>query len=517
MSDSKGGRPRTGTVITLPDGRRQGIVSLPNGRRHRLPPFPEKWSDAKCTETVAHYSENPKPEWLVAPPLRKRAPKLSAKIAGGADWWKAYFEHREAKGLTTVAGMYKAHLLPVLGDKHPKAWTPADCEAVRDALDAKIQAGFWESAAGDGKPRRYPFGWKRAWNVWALFTSACKAASRSKNKALRVRADNPCSGIEPPDRGVRRKTQWLRPAEFLALIGCREIPDRWAELYTLLAYTYLRPNELAALLWQDVDLKAGMIRVTKAWDFDAGEPKDHPKTAAGVRWVPIEPALLPVLEVLGHGEAPGARVVAAMPPAEDWAATMRTHLRRAGVSRPELFERSATVRPVTLYSLRHTGITWRTIRGDDVRAIQRHAGHEKYATTEGYVHEAEDFRGKVGAVFPLVIDVLTNRADPELRSGFDQGEKSGQKRRRNGVPKGIRSWSDPDFARGFRSESKRSEAPILGDTEANSANLPARSVGRSEPDALEVALADALGKAVAAGQWAAVEVIAAELRARRGG
>ncbi len=438
MADLKGGRARTGTVITLPDGRRQGIVSLPNGRRHRLPPFPAKWTDAKCAETTAHYSENPKPEWLLASP-KKGAPKLPKNATGGEAWWKAFFEHRTAKGLTPIAGMYTAHILPLLGDKHPKHWTPADCEAVRDALDAKIAAGFWESTAGEGKMRRYAFGWKRAWNVWAVFTSACKAASRSKNKALRVRTDNPCAGIEPPDRGFKRKTQWLRPAEFLAVVGCQEIPDRWAELYVLLAYTYLRPNELAALQWKDVDLVEGVIHVTKAWDFDADEPKPYTKTAAGIRPVPIEAALLPVLEVLAHGEKPSTRVVARMPPAEDWAATLRDHLQRAGVDRPALFERSPTVRPITLYSLRHTGITWRTIRGDDPRVIQRHAGHEKYATTEGYVHEADDYRGKIGVVFPPIVDVLAGRAASTNRSAIDQGVKTSKKVAKNSVPKGIRT------------------------------------------------------------------------------
>jgi integrase len=178
---------------------------------------------------------------------------------------------------------------------------------VRDALDAKIQAGFWESVAGDGPKLRYAFGWKRAWNVWAVFTSACKAASRSKNKTLRVRSDNPCAGIEPPDRGFKRKTQWLRPAEFLALVACVDVPDRWAELCVLLAYTYLRPNELAALQWKDIDLGVGLIHVTKAWDFEAKEPKPYTKTGAGIRDVPIEASLLPVLKVLARGQKPSSR------------------------------------------------------------------------------------------------------------------------------------------------------------------------------------------------------------------
>lgn len=55
---------------------------------------------------------------------------------------------------------------------------------------------------------------------------------------------------------------------------------------------------------------------------------------------------------------------------------------------------------VTFYDLRATGLTWRTLRGDDARIIQRAAGHEKYATTEGYVREASIFRGRVGVPFP---------------------------------------------------------------------------------------------------------------------
>jgi len=292
--------------------------------------------------------------------------------------------------------------------------------------------------AADGPKRSYPFGWKRAWNVWAVFTSACKAASRSKNKTLRVRADNPCAGIEPPDRGFKRKTQWLYPAELLAVVACNEVPDRWAELYVLLAYTYLRPNELAALQWKDVDFDMGLIDVTKAWDFDAAEAKPYPKSAAGVRKVPIEPALVPVLRALAKGQSPTARVVT-LPPKEAWASTLRTHLRRAGVARTALFENSATVKHVRLYDLRATGITWRTLRGDDARVIQRHAGHEKYTTTDGYVREAEDYRGKIGLVFPPIVDVLAGRAASTNRSAIDQGVKTSKKVAKNSVPKGIRT------------------------------------------------------------------------------
>jgi integrase len=405
MTDEKRkqGRPREGTIVTAKSGLLQAIITLADGTRKRMKPFPKGTSRAYAKERAAYWTEKAEREGIV------RAPKADDPATGGAAWWDEYFAFRESKGLTPVRDMYDAHIRPVLGDKHPKDWTPADCEVVRDALDQKIAAGSWESASG----RRYAFGWKRAWNTWALFTSACKAASRSKNKALRVRTDNPCSGVEPPDRGEDRQKQWLYPTEFEQLVACESLPLRWRRLYALLVYTYLRPNELAALRWRDVDLEVGLLHVTRAWDYKRDRLKDYPKTSAGVRYVPIEVELRALLKVLRDGSEADDPVLPNLPPPEDWAATLRAHLRRAGVARASLYEDSATVKQMTLYDLRATGITWRTLRGDDARVIQQAAGHERYATTEGYVRSAEVFRGRVGAPFPRLPASLNG---PEFRS-----------------------------------------------------------------------------------------------------
>jgi integrase len=322
------------------------------------------------------------------------------------------FAHREAKGLTPVGDVYRAHIAPVIGDKHPRDWTVEDCEAVRDSLDAKITAGSWKR-----EERVYRFGWKRAWNVWALFTSACKASCRSKNKALRVRRDNPCAGVETPDRGVSKQKQWLYPDEFIKLVSDESLPLRWVRLYRLLTYTYLRPNELAALLWKDVDLETGIIHVSKAWNFTKDEAKPFPQSAAGVRFVPIEIERRPLLTSLKEGAEETDHVVPNMPPPEDWAAALRAHLARAGIARAALFDDSETVKQITLHDLRASGITWRTLRSDDARLIQRAAGHEHYSTTEGYVREAEIFKGRVGAPFQSLPASL-------IRSGVNRNTQS---------------------------------------------------------------------------------------------
>jgi integrase len=391
MTETKS-KPATGTVVKNKRGLWQGIISLPNGRRQRLPAFPPGTSEAMAREKTAHWAAK----------LREKAEREGVEAASKARteatrWWEAFHEHREARGKYSVRGMQEAHLdtVSAIADKHPRDWTKADCEAVRDSLDAKIVAGSWTTSDG----RRYKFGWKRGWNVWATFTSACKAAAHSKSKEIKVRADNPCSDVLPPERGKRKQKQWLYPVEFEKLMACDDVPAERRRYYAVLSYTYLRPSELAGLLASDVELDVGLIKVTKAWDSDQDEAGDDTKTPAGVRDVPIEPTLLPLLRAIVADLEPSDRLLPSPGHPDRAARTLRDDLQRAGVTRAALFDGTVTTKQVTLYDLRASGITWRTLRRDDPREIQQDAGHEKYSTTEGYVRAARLHRDKVGTPF----------------------------------------------------------------------------------------------------------------------
>ena len=73
------------------------------------------------------------------------------------------------------------------------------------------------------------------------------------------------------------------------------------------------------------------------------------------------------------------------------------------------------------------------------KVIQRHAGHEKYATTEGYVHEAEDYRGNLGLVFP---PLSPDQAPAGFGANDQESIRGGKTIRnygKNSVPKGIRT------------------------------------------------------------------------------
>jgi integrase len=400
MADEKRtGRPSTGRVVKLKSGphagQLQGIITLVDGTTARLPPFPRGTSMAMAKDKTLAKQEAARAQGLTKP-----QPAGVPSPSGGDAWWDSFFAHREARGLTPTRPAYRQHVKPILGDKHPRDYTRADCEAIVTALDAKITSGA--------------ITWKTAANAWGLFTKACKMACSAKAGAgLRVRDDNPTAGVEGPDRGERKEKQWLYPSEMTRLLTCPRVPLRWRRLYALLAYTYVRPSELRVLTWSDVDLDVGTIRVTKAWDRERKREK-APKTRAGVRTVPIEAALRPLLEALrpAHGSGP----VFVMPPIESLASQFRVHLGRAGIDRSELFRDSTTHKQITLYDLRATGITWRCLRQDYGPEIQQAAGHEKYDTTDGYIRTARVFVGRVGSPFPSLPSSVVEGFDHEFRS-----------------------------------------------------------------------------------------------------
>jgi hypothetical protein len=77
------------------------------------------------------------------------------------------------------------------------------------------------------------------------------------------------------------------------------------------------------------------------------------------------------------------------------------------VKSAKLFAQSDKSRQqITAYDLRATGITWRAVRGDDPLKIMSAAGHRSFATTQGYIREAEPLRDGFGDVFPTLPDRL---------------------------------------------------------------------------------------------------------------
>ncbi len=376
---SKGGRPRTGTIIKLSDGRLQGIVTLADGSRKRLPPFPRGTSLEMAKERTTHASE-------LAAKSGKRGSRPSVAKETAAGWVQVWHSDRVARGLTSAdvsLGHWTHHIAAVLGSKHPREWTREDFRRLATELDEKVQ--------GDA------IAWKTAANVWGTATKMASDASDSKVATLRCRDDNPAESVRGPDRGNRTGLQYLYPSELLRFVECERVPLTWRRLVAVAVYTYMRSGELRALHWSDVDLEHGTISITKSFSVTTGKLKATKSRTP--RLIPIEPALLPLLQAM-HDESGGRGDVFAMAPRQHLSESFKRLLKVAGVDRPALFERGPGVAPIRFHDLRSTGVTWEAVRGTQPLTIMQRAGHANFETTQRYLRAAEVLKQGFGQPFP---------------------------------------------------------------------------------------------------------------------
>jgi hypothetical protein len=171
----------------------------------------------------------------------------------------------------------------------------------------------------------------------------------------------------------------------------------------------------------------------------------------------------------------------ALPSERTMARALRRLLKRAGITRDELFEASPTRKPITWHDARATGITWLAIEGLDPAKIQRRAGHSTVETTMGYIREAESFAGEAfGTPFPPLPLALLG-----------------------GTPGVLLAAANP------------SNLVAAGSVDGTSWRGGRDSNPGSGDGGVEDALAFALRGAASAGEWAVVAQLARELEARR--
>ncbi|CAN5901294.1 hypothetical protein BH11MYX4_BH11MYX4_01910 [soil metagenome] len=203
----------------------------------------------------------------------------------------------------------------------------------------------------------------------------------------------------------------LYPEEDRALLACTGTTESPGAalvrrlFFGVLAREGLRREELASLRWQDVDLDRGVIRLDvnktddpRAWALDAAVSR------ALVAWKsryrsdaePHEPIF---------GEKGCALYV------EKMAEQLRTDLKRAGVEREALFERTAARRPIRVHDLRATFVTVSLANGKTETWVADRTGHRSSEMINRYRRAARTWSElNLGPLAPL------DECIPELRS-----------------------------------------------------------------------------------------------------
>lgn len=213
-------------------------------------------------------------------------------------------------------------------------------------------------------------------------------------------AANPCERLRlPAARGRRERI--ASPSEAAALIAALRLDDR--ALWGCAFYAGLRRGELRALVWDDVDLADGLIRVERSTSGH-GET-GGPKSRAGRRGVPIVAVLRELLiehKLVTQREAGlvfGSRATQPFTP---------TAVRKRALSA----WRRAGLKPIGLHECRHTFASLLIAAGVNAKAITAYLGHASIQTTfDLYGHLMPGNENEAVAL----VDAYLERADTERR------------------------------------------------------------------------------------------------------
>jgi integrase len=181
---------------------------------------------------------------------------------------------------------------------------------------------------------------------------------------------NPTTGLQlPAIRGGRDRI--VSPAQAAALLeALPNAHDR--ALWGTALYAGLRRGELLALMWEDIDIAAGQIHVTRSWDVSEGYDVG-PKSAVGRRKVPIASALKALLaahRLAGRstGLVFGENGTRAASPA-------------ANTNRADAAWAAAGLERITLHEARHTYASLMIAAGVNAKALSTYMGHANISIT----------------------------------------------------------------------------------------------------------------------------------------
>jgi integrase len=188
--------------------------------------------------------------------------------------------------------------------------------------------------------------------------------------------DNPVRKTRLPRRGLQPERTVLTPKQLNSLLEGLAEPSK--SLVWLLVLTGLRIGELLALRWQDVDLKAGLLRVSRT--LYEGH-FDEPKTRSSIRTVPLSTK---AVEIVASFRQDSSNLDSLVFSTSKGTALSRRNLANRQL-RPTCDE--LKIPKIGWHSLRHSNATLLDAVGTPLGTVQSLLGHSSPEITRGiYLH-----------------------------------------------------------------------------------------------------------------------------------
>jgi integrase len=189
------------------------------------------------------------------------------------------------------------------------------------------------------------------WTCVAVYRLIAGTFALAVRRGLVTRS--PVEGLAPSERPKQRNAKRIRvlDSEATGALVAAGTSERWRAALGLAGYAGLRLGEIRALMWADVDLQAGTLNVRRSL-LPNGTPK-APKTEAGVRTVPLLPALRRLLLAWKLRSA-YTETTALVIATADGKPVSERNLRRALEAAKDAASLSMTDERLSWHSLRHS-------------------------------------------------------------------------------------------------------------------------------------------------------------------
>ena len=326
----------------------------------------------------------------------KEKPTITTYRELVALWWESYKNTIKPNSQQSMEGIVRLHILPVFGDyKLDKLTTPI----------IQQQVNKWADKANKGEKGAY---------ANYSFLNNINRRILQYGVTMQVIQHNPARDVIIPrkQQNKEHKVKFFSNQELKQFLDYLEDLDQSSYenffdyvLYKTLLATGCRIGEALALEWSDIDLKKGVISISKT--LNRYQETNTPKSKAGLRKIDIDKATVSLLKQykkrqqvqswqLGRSES---IVFTPFTTKYAYACLLRKRL--------QSHFKAAGVPDISFHGFRHTHATIMLYAGIEAKDLQYRLGHSNISMTlNTYVHATKEGAKKAVSIFEAAISNL---------------------------------------------------------------------------------------------------------------